>query len=285
MALPAHPTIPSIPDGGYTRGHFLEFTYGNVIMRETITSEVFHEHSYIGSGSLGIISENMLRRIFGNIPFESATVAAIILPRLRPRVWEEKKMTSFQEKFASIPSEYRSYYPQPHNMDGSGPDTIICNKKRGRPVSVSNETDIRKIKKQVEPKVITASNSVLKYFGSKVLEAIALPSKSIIKSLENSDAGINLRDLKILTAAIVEEDDNADYKYLVNNVVLKKEDIAINMEVINNEVIDNDEEGILKSMDLVIGVIVEKDDPSCSTILVDNVLMKEDHVENTDKRM
>ena len=125
--------IPSIPDGGYTRGHFLEFTYGNIIMRETITSEVFHEHSYIGSGSLGIISENMLRRIFGNIPFESATVAAIILPRLRPRVWEEKKMTSFQEKFASIPSEYRSYYPQPHNMDGSGPDTIICNKKRGRP--------------------------------------------------------------------------------------------------------------------------------------------------------
>jgi hypothetical protein len=36
--------IPTIPDGGYTKGHFYEFADGKVTMRETITSDIFYEH-------------------------------------------------------------------------------------------------------------------------------------------------------------------------------------------------------------------------------------------------
>jgi hypothetical protein len=36
----------------------------------------------------------MMRRIFGNTPFESATLEDVILPRHRPRVWDAKKMNS-----------------------------------------------------------------------------------------------------------------------------------------------------------------------------------------------
>ena len=43
--------FPTIPNGGYTRGHFFEFFEGNVTMRDTITSEIFHEHRYLGNGA------------------------------------------------------------------------------------------------------------------------------------------------------------------------------------------------------------------------------------------
>jgi hypothetical protein len=66
-----------------------------VSLRETITSEIFYEHNYIGAGSMGIIRESMLGRIFGDTPFESATVADIILPRHRLRSWDEKKKLIF----------------------------------------------------------------------------------------------------------------------------------------------------------------------------------------------
>lgn len=87
--------IPTISDGGYTRGHFFEFENGHVSIRQTITSGLLYEHNYVESGGVGVIRESMIKKFFGNTPFGSATLDDIILPRHRPRVWDETKMTNF----------------------------------------------------------------------------------------------------------------------------------------------------------------------------------------------
>ena len=42
-----------------------------------INTEAFYVHSYVTEGTAGIIKESLLRRIFGPVPFESATLADI----------------------------------------------------------------------------------------------------------------------------------------------------------------------------------------------------------------
>lgn len=174
------------------------------MMRETITSEIFYEHDYIGTGTLGIIRDGIIKRIFGNTSFEAATLDSIILPRHRPRVWDAKKLTNFGGKIHSIPSEFRSYYPHTPEMSRDGnASEMIPNKKRGRPVGTitTNNEEKKSLKKQVKTTNSTlASNSILKYFGSKVATAIAQPSRS---AKPPSDTSL---DLNVLQLSISKED-------------------------------------------------------------------------------
>ncbi len=62
----------------------------------------------------------MMRRIFGNTPFESVTLEDVVLPRHRPRVWDAKKMTSFCAKLHTIPEEFRPYFPCPTEINSDG---------------------------------------------------------------------------------------------------------------------------------------------------------------------
>lgn len=225
--------IPAIPDGGYTRGHFFEFTEGSVSMRETITSEIFHQHNYVGIGSMGIVRESMLRRIFGNTPFESASLADIILPRHRARVWDEKKTLNFREKFASIPSEYRSYYPQPPQIETDGIESkeISCNKKRGRPFNVTGvkNTDQKNVKKSAKPVVISDTNSILKYFGTKVEKAIALPSKSINEIVNIFFPPVNISDVHVVSTSTAEDSEVSDIRTSIT-AVIEEDDRVINTD-------------------------------------------------------
>ena len=187
--------IPTIPNGGYTRGHFFEFFEGKVTMRDTITSEIFHNHTYLGNGTLGVMREGLLSRIFGQKPFEDANLEDIILPRHRIKEWDTKKIESFSEKLYSIPSEFRSYYP--HNLqqlNNGDVQMIELKKKRGRPLgSVKESSEVKLSNKKTCLPISAGSNSILKYFGGKVFSALAKPSKSISKnSME-----LSISDLKI----------------------------------------------------------------------------------------
>jgi hypothetical protein len=195
-------SIPSIPDGGYTKGHFYEFADGKVSMRDTITSDIFHEHNYVGEGTLGIIREGLIRRIFGSTPFESATLEDIILPRHRPRVWDAKKMSNFTTKLHTIPAEFRSYYPCSVDMINDR-STLQMNssKKRGRPLgsTTTDQHDKKTPKKTTNP--LSGSNSIMKYFGSKVATAIAQPSKSVAR-LSSISVNLDIKSLSIIDALV-----------------------------------------------------------------------------------
>jgi hypothetical protein len=183
QSLKAHyKPIPAI-DGGYTRGHFFEFADGKVTIRDMINTEPFYVHSYITEDTAGIIKENLLRRIFGNVPFESATLADIKFSKVPPRPWDMKKLSSFKEKFFSIPAEYQSYYPQ---VDGCQQIDQNLSKKKGRPrvedIESSDSFPTQKVlgrKKTPVPLSAFNSNSLLKYFGPKVAAALACPSRSM----------------------------------------------------------------------------------------------------------
>ena len=149
-----------------------------------INTEPFYVHSYVTEGTAGIIKENLLRRIFGNVPFESATLADVQFSKVPPRPWDMKKLSSFKEKFFSIPVEYRSYYPQ---VDSCQQLDQNLSKKRVRPKAEDNESsDIvlsQKVlgrKKTPIPLNALNSNSLLKYFGPKVAAALACPSRGTI---------------------------------------------------------------------------------------------------------
>ena len=177
--LKAHfKSIPVIPDGGYTRGHFFEFADGKVSIRDTTTSDIFYEHNYIGSGTFGIVRESMIKSIFGTTPFESATLKDIILPQHRPKVWDTKKMSSFSGKFHTIPADFRSYYPHPPEvlLDGSVQEAIAGTKKRGRPQIMEGKKSSKKLSNAI---ISTGTNSILKYFGNQVEKALIQPSKSL----------------------------------------------------------------------------------------------------------
>ena len=195
-------SIPSIPDGGYTKGHFYEFADGKVSMRDTVTSDIFHEHNYVGEGTLGIVREGLIRRIFGSTPFESATLEDIILPRHRPRVWDAKKMSNFSTKLNTIPAEFRSYYPCSVDMINDR-STLQMNssKKRGRPLgsTTTDQHDKKTPKKTTNP--LSGSNSIMKYFGSKVATAIAQPSKSVAR-LSSISVNLDIKSLSIIDALV-----------------------------------------------------------------------------------
>ena len=191
-------TISAIPNGGYTKGHFYEFSEGKVTMRDTITSNIFHIHNFLGLGALDRIRDVILENIFGKTPLSEATFKDIILMRHPLREWDNKKMENFSGKFHSIPSEFLSYYPR--QIDISSDDItkkIAQNKKRGRPVSNTKVEyiDQKDSKKKVKPLLIEA-NSILKYFGNKVTTALSMPSKSNISNLE-PDIKLNVTSLSI----------------------------------------------------------------------------------------
>lgn len=153
-----------------------------------IDTEPFYVHSYVTEGTAGIIRENMLRRIFGNVPFESATLADVKFSKVPPRPWDIKKLSSFKEKFFSIPTEYQSYYPQ---VAGCQQIDQNLSKKRGRPrvedIESSDSIPTQKVlgrKKTPVPLSALNSNSLLKYFGPKVAAALACPSRSMQNTSE-----------------------------------------------------------------------------------------------------
>ena len=138
-------TISAIPNGGYTKGHFYEFSEGKVTMRDTITSNIFHIHNFLGLGALDRIRDVILENIFGKTPLSEATFKDIILMRHPLREWDNKKMENFSGNFHSIPSKFLSYYPR--QIDISSDDItkkIAQNKKRGRPVSIKRNPLIKR---------------------------------------------------------------------------------------------------------------------------------------------
>ena len=89
--------ISPIKDGGYTKGHFYEFADGQVTMRDSITSDIYAVHSYIPEGLVGVITSHIMHKILGDISLESATLTDVILPRVRPRPFDAKKITLDQK--------------------------------------------------------------------------------------------------------------------------------------------------------------------------------------------
>lgn len=152
----------------------------------------------------------MIRRIFGNTPFESATLEDVILPRHRPRVWDAKKMTSFSAKLHTIPEEFRSYFPCPTEMNSDGSmQQAVPKKKRGRPTgSTSIDPNERRTpKKTTKPTTIgSASNSIMKYFGSTVVRAIEQPSKSVARSLDMVSMNLDVQSLSIVDDIVEKKD-------------------------------------------------------------------------------
>jgi hypothetical protein len=97
-----------------------------------------------------------------------------------------KKLSSFKEKFFSIPTEFRRYYPQVDSCQQLDQSLV---KKRGRPKSekvvegeLADNIPVQKVlgrKKTPVPLSVSNSNSLLKYFGPKVAAATACPSRSL----------------------------------------------------------------------------------------------------------
>jgi hypothetical protein len=115
-------------------------------------------------------------------------------------------MAGFSGKLNSIPLEFRSYHPQPPEMSNNeSSGTFILNKKRGRPIgsTTTDPNDKKVVKKQTKP-TITDSNSIMKYFGSKVAVSIAQPSKSVstLPEIEFNVSSLSISSVESSTLSI-----------------------------------------------------------------------------------
>jgi hypothetical protein len=96
QSLKAHyRPIPAISEGGYTSGHFYEFCDSKVTIRDMIDTEPFYVHSYCTVGTAGLIRENLLRRVFGNVPFEIESRRCPVLQDA-PKAMGHEKIEQFQ---------------------------------------------------------------------------------------------------------------------------------------------------------------------------------------------
>lgn len=123
-----------------------------------------------------------------------------------------------------MPSEYLSYYPQPPQIgtDEIESQEISCNKKNDRLFNVTGtkNTDQKNVVK-------LNTNSILKYFGTNVEKAIALPSKSINKIIDIFVPPVNITDVHVVSTSTAEDSEVSDIRTSIATVI-KEDDVVIN---------------------------------------------------------
>ncbi|KAI3648372.1 hypothetical protein MP228_006226 [Amoeboaphelidium protococcarum] len=96
---------------GFTGCFFFEFSDGVVSYRELCTSANQEVKDLNKNMEISVLRQQLSKDLFGTTVKSDWSLSRVLLPRLPQQEIAEKKIKSLSLKYASIPQQYKSYYP------------------------------------------------------------------------------------------------------------------------------------------------------------------------------